>query len=63
MQNIIAIILVLSTRLIVSPIVPITKIIYIGMIYALIRVNVFVKEIFGGCVSIEVQTPIRNILR
>lgn len=63
MQNIIAIILVLSTRLIVSPIVPITKIIYIGMIYALIRVNFFVKEIFGGGVSIEVQTPIRNILR
>jgi hypothetical protein len=62
MQNIIAIILVLSTRMIVSPIIPISKIIYIGMIYALIRVNIFVREIFGG-VSIEVQTPVKSIIR
>ena len=62
MQNIIAIILVLSTRFMVSSIIPINKIIYIGMIYALIKVNVFVKEMFGG-VSIEVQTPIKNIVR
>lgn len=62
MQNIIAIILVISTRFITSPLIPINKIIYIGMIYALIKVNVFIKEIFGG-VSIEVQTPIKNIIR
>ena len=62
MQNIIAIILVLSTRMIVSPIIPISKIIYIGMIYALIRVNIFVREMFGG-VSIEVQTPVKSIIR
>ena len=62
MQNIIAIILVLSTRFMVSSIIPINKIIYIGMIYALIKVNLFVKEMFGG-VSIEVQTPIKNIVR
>ncbi len=62
MQNIIAVILVLSTRIMVSPMIPISKIIYIGMIYALIRVNIFVKEMFGG-VSIEVQTPVKNIIR
>lgn len=62
MQNIIAIILVISTRFITSPLILINKIIYIGMIYALIKVNVFIKEIFGG-VSIEVQTPIKNIIR
>ena len=62
MQNIIAIILVISIRFITSPLIPINKIIYIGMIYALIKVNVFIKEIFGG-VSIEVQTPIKNIIR
>lgn len=62
MQNIIAVILVLSTRFMVSSIIPINKIIYMGMIYALIKVNVFVKEMFGG-VSIEVQTPIKNIVR
>ena len=48
--------------MIVSPIIPISKIIYIGMIYALIRVNIFVREMFGG-VSIEVQTPVKSIIR
>ena len=61
-QIIVAIVLVILFSINYNTNDLLTQLLYIGGIYALIRVNTFVREFIGG-ISTDVQTNVGNILR
>lgn len=57
MQVLLSIILLLSFTIDISSSVPLSKLLFIGVIYALLRTNTYIKELFGG-ISTEVSSSL-----
>ena len=59
-QLLISIILLFSYSIDITGQTILSKVLYVGVLYALTRANLFTKEIFGG-ISTNVSTSISNI--
>jgi len=57
MQVLISIILLLSFTIDINSSLPISKLLFIGVIYALLKSNTYIKELFGG-ISTEVSSSL-----
>lgn len=62
MQNIVAVILVISTKIEISGYSLMSKLIFLGTIYALIKANKLSTDIFGG-ISVQNGISIQGMMR